>query len=126
MPTPESARVEELAVGDFDLATARAVAPLAVLAEYAAPVLVIGGALVAWRGRRDQEGERDAAVAAEVLGLELHEPLHVQPFPGAEHRYLHLMLKVRDTPERFPRRPGIARKRPLGAESRGSSDRRRR
>lgn len=120
------ARVEELAPGDFDLVTARAVAPLAVLAEYAAPVLAIDGALVAWRGRRDPDGERDAAAAAEVLGLEPLEPVHVQPFPGAEHRYLHLMLKVRDTPERFPRRPGVALKRPLGAQSRAASDRPRR
>jgi 16S rRNA (guanine527-N7)-methyltransferase len=115
------ARVEELAADEFDLVTARAVAPLGVLAEYAAPVLAIDGALVVWRGRRDPDGERDAAAA--VLGLEVHEPVHVQPFPGAEHRYLHLMLKVRDTPDRFPRRPGIALKRPLGAESRASSDR---
>jgi 16S rRNA (guanine527-N7)-methyltransferase len=120
------ARVEELAAEEFDLVTARAVAPLEVLAEYAAPVLAINGALVAWRGRRDPDGERDAAAAAEVLGLELHEPLHVQPFSGADHRYLHLMLKVRDTPERFPRRPGMALKRPLGAKSRASSDRPRR
>jgi 16S rRNA (guanine527-N7)-methyltransferase len=117
------ARVEELAPGEFDLVTARAVAALAVLAEYAAPLLALDGWLVAWRGRRDPDGERDAAAAAEVLGLEVHEPVHVQPFPGAEHRYLHLMLKVRDTPARFPRRPGIALKRPLGAESRAPSDR---
>jgi 16S rRNA (guanine527-N7)-methyltransferase len=117
------ARAEKLAPGDFDLVTGRAVAPLAVLAEYAAPLLALDGWLVAWRGRRDTDGEREAATAAELLGLEVHEPVHVQPFPGAEHRYLHLMLKVRDTPERFPRRPGIALKRPLGAESRASSDR---
>ena len=116
-------RAEELAPGEFDLVTARAVASLAVLAEYAAPLLALDGWLVAWRGRRDPDGERDAAAAAEVLGLEVHEPAHVQPFPGAEHRYLHLMLKVRDTPARFPRRPGIALKRPLGAESRAPSDR---
>ena len=36
-----------------DIVTARALAPLAVVAEYAAPLLRIGGALVVWRGRRD-------------------------------------------------------------------------
>lgn len=113
-------------VGRFDLVTARAVAPLAVLAEYAAPLLAIGGALVAWRGRRDHQVELDAAVAADVLGLEVSEPVQVQPFPTAEHRYLHLLSKVRETPDRFPRRPGMALKRPLGAESAGPSDRRRR
>ena len=41
----------------FDLVTARALAPLEVVAEYAAPLLRVGGTLVAWRGRRDPESE---------------------------------------------------------------------
>lgn len=120
------ARAEALADQRVALVTARAVAPLAVVVEYAAPLLATGGALVAWRGRRDPDGERDAAAAAELVGLEVREPVHVRPFPSAEHRYLHLMLKVRDTPDRFPRRPGVALKRPLGAKSARSSDRRQR
>jgi 16S rRNA (guanine527-N7)-methyltransferase len=110
------ARVEELGrlSPAFDLVTARALAPLAVVAEYAAPLLEIGGTLVAWRGRRDPEGERIAKLAADELGLEVLEPVHVQPYSGAEHRYLHLMSKVMETATRFPRRPGVARKRPLG------------
>jgi 16S rRNA (guanine527-N7)-methyltransferase len=51
--------------------------------------------------------------AAEQLGLELAEIRHVVPFEGARERHLHVYLKVRETPARFPRRPGIARKRPL-------------
>jgi 16S rRNA (guanine527-N7)-methyltransferase len=117
------ARAEELTDQRVALVTARAVAPLAVLAEYAAPLLATGGALVAWRGRRDPDGERDAAAAAELVGLEVREPARVQPFPAAEHRHLHLMLKVRPTPDRFPRRPGVALKRPLGARSAPASDR---
>jgi 16S rRNA (guanine527-N7)-methyltransferase len=39
----------------------------------------------------------------------------VQPFDGARDRHLHVYLKVRTTPSRFPRRPGIAAKRPLRA-----------
>ncbi len=102
-------------LGRFDVVTARALAPLDVAAEYAAPLLRLGGTLVAWRGRRDAEAEAAAARAAEQLGLELAEPRRVQPYPGAEHRHLHLMLKTAPTPRRFPRRPGIARKRPLGS-----------
>jgi 16S rRNA (guanine527-N7)-methyltransferase len=108
------ARVEELGTpASFDLVTARAVAPLAVLAEYAAPLLRVGGALLAWRGRRNLEDERAGAVAAAELGLRMHEPVAVRPYPAAERRNLHLMSKVMETPPRFPRRPGIARKRPL-------------
>jgi 16S rRNA (guanine527-N7)-methyltransferase len=101
--------------GAHDLVTARALAPLAVLAEYAAPLLAEGGSLVAWKGRRDAEEERAAAAAAAELGLEPAEPLRVTPFPAAEQRHLHAFTKVAPTPARFPRRPGIAVKRPLGA-----------
>lgn len=100
--------------GRFDVVTARALAPLDVVAEYAAPLLRIGGALVAWRGIREPQVEADAARAAEVLGLSIEEPVHVQPYDHAENRHLHVMLKVRHTPNRFPRRDGVARKRPLG------------
>ncbi len=108
-------RAEEYGERDaFELVTARALAPLAVVAEYAAPLLRLGGTLVAWRGRRDPDGEATAARAAELLGLECGPILTVSPYPGVAHRHLHLLRKVRPTPERFPRRPGMARKRPLG------------
>jgi 16S rRNA (guanine527-N7)-methyltransferase len=104
-------------IGACDLVTARALAPLVVVAEYAAPLLAQGGALVAWRGRRDPEDEAAAARAASELGLQIGDVIHVEPYPGALHRHLHVMVKVALTPDRFPRRPGMARKRPLGAAS---------
>jgi 16S rRNA (guanine527-N7)-methyltransferase len=100
----------------FDVITARALAPLPVVVEYAAPLLTVGGMLVAWRGRRNPADEAAGARAAAQLGLEPTEIRHMQPFPGAEHRYLHLMSKVMDTPAGFPRRPGMALKRPLGSQ----------
>jgi 16S rRNA (guanine527-N7)-methyltransferase len=107
-------------IGSCDVVTARALAALDVVAEYAAPLLRIGGTLVAWRGRRDPAGEAAAARAAGQLGLEPGDVLHVEPYAGAENRHLHLLLKVSDTPARFPRRPGVARRRPLGAVPRAS------
>ena len=104
-------------LGWADLVTARALAPLDVVAEYAAPLLRIGGTLLAWRGHRDAAAERAGAVAAEELGLEVGEILPVEPYRGASHRHLHLFVKTSVTPPRFPRRPGIARKRPLGART---------
>jgi 16S rRNA (guanine527-N7)-methyltransferase len=111
-----NARLEawEAGLGGFDVVTARALAPLAVVAEYAAPLLRLGGTLVAWRGQRDSAAEAQAAAAAAVLGLEVQEPRHVRPYAGAQHRYLHPMIKRTETPARFPRRPGVAVKRPLG------------
>jgi 16S rRNA (guanine527-N7)-methyltransferase len=114
-----AARAESYAEGlvAFDLATVRAVADLAVVAEYAAPLLRLGGHLVAWRGNRDGEVEARAAEAARILGLEILEPVRVIPYPAARQRFLHLMVKVRETPDRFPRRPGMAAKRPLGGRT---------
>jgi 16S rRNA (guanine527-N7)-methyltransferase len=100
-------------LGGQDVVTARALAPLGVLVEYAAPLLAEGGALVAWKGRRDPGEERDAAVAAEALGMTTPASRAVQPFDGATARSLYLSLKVASTPPGYPRRPGMARKRPF-------------
>jgi len=111
-------RAEEWAAAEgreaYDAVTARAVASLAVLAEYAAPLLCDGGSLVAWKGARDEVEELAGRAAAAALGLEAEEPLRVEPFPAARDRHLHVFRKVAPTPPRFPRRAGMARKRPLG------------
>jgi 16S rRNA (guanine527-N7)-methyltransferase len=109
------ARAEEWpeGLGACDLVTARALAALPVLAEYAAPLLREGGSLVAWKGRRDPGEEADGAAAARELGLEVVEVRRMEPWPGARDRHLHLMSKVGQTPARYPRRPGMAAKRPL-------------
>jgi 16S rRNA (guanine527-N7)-methyltransferase len=113
-------RAEEWAArdgaGSYEAVTARALAPLPVLVEYAAPLLQLGGAFVAWKGARDLEEEAAGAAAASVVGLELAEIRPVSPYPASERRHLYVYSKVRQTPERFPRRPGIAAKRPLRAE----------
>ncbi len=98
-----------------DLVVARALGPQPVVLEYAAPLLALGGHLVEWRGRRDLDGERRAAAAADELGLRAVEVCAVEPFAGARDRHLHVFEKVAETPARFPRRPGVAAKRPLGS-----------
>lgn len=114
--TVVAARAEEWAQGreTADAVTARALAPVDIVLEYAAPLLRKGGVLVAWTGRRDPAEEEAGARAAATLGLEPVEVRTVRPFAGARDRHLTLYLKVGSTPNRFPRRPGMARKRPLG------------
>jgi 16S rRNA (guanine527-N7)-methyltransferase len=110
-------RAEEWSAGVSanDVVLARALAPQAVVLEYAAPLLRTGGTLVDWRGRRDESAEAEADRAAALLGLARAEVRRVIPFEGASDHHLHVFTKVRETPPRFPRRAGIARKRPLGA-----------
>jgi 16S rRNA (guanine527-N7)-methyltransferase len=123
-----TARAEEWREGlDTQAAvTARAVAPLAVLVEYAAPLLRPGGVLVAWKGVPEPSEEAAGSAAAAELSMEPEPPLRAEPFPGAGRRGLYVYRKVGPTPAGYPRRPGVARRRPLGGAPRRSSDRDRR
>jgi 16S rRNA (guanine527-N7)-methyltransferase len=98
----------------YEAVTARALAPLPVLAEYAAPLLRLSGVLVAWKGARDPAEEGRGKRAADEVELALEEVLRVEPFEGTRNRHLYVYRKVGPTSERLPRRPGIAVKRPLG------------
>ena len=113
------ARAEEWAagMGANDLVTARALSSLNVLVEYASPLLAEGGALVAWKGRRDPVEEADGAAAAAQVAMEPAAVARVQPFPEARDRHLYLYLKVGSTPNGYPRRAGMAAKRPLRAST---------
>jgi 16S rRNA (guanine527-N7)-methyltransferase len=108
-------RSETLALRERDrwpAVTARAVGPLPVVLELAAPLLAPEGTLVAWRAARSAEDEAAAAGAAAALGLEVGPVTPVRPFAGAR-RHLHQFVKRAPTPGRFPRRPGRAAARPL-------------
>ena len=94
-------RAEEQPVDTYGVAVAKALAPPPVAAEWCLPLAAPGGAVVLFVGP-SAESERVAAVA-EQLAAEL-----VESPPG-----LLVLRKVGPTPSGFPRRPGIARKRPL-------------
>ncbi|MGI6368397.1 MAG: 16S rRNA (guanine(527)-N(7))-methyltransferase RsmG [Anaerolineae bacterium] len=98
----------------FDLAVARAVAPLNVLAEYCLPLVRPGGRMIALKGEDAVTEVQAAAEAIAQLGGEL---IAVKPMPGdmlPDGHHLVVIAKVAATPERFPRRTGIPSKRPLG------------
>ena len=105
-------------MGTIDVVTARALASLDILLEYAAPLLAVGGTLVAWKGHRSAEEEEGAATAAGILAMEAPQPVAVAGPAGVE-RHLYLSRKLGPTPPGYPRREGMARKRPLGASGRG-------
>jgi 16S rRNA (guanine527-N7)-methyltransferase len=94
-------RAEEQPVDTYGVAVAKALAPPPVAAEWCLPLVAPAGAAVLFVGP-SAESERVAAVA-EQLAAEL-----VESSPG-----LLVLRKVGPTPPGFPRRPGIARKRPL-------------
>jgi 16S rRNA (guanine527-N7)-methyltransferase len=97
----------------YDLAVARAVATLAVLAEYTLPLLQVGGTVVALKGRDVEEEVAAAQRALHALGGRL-VGVHRVVLPGLDGpRHLVVLEKVRRTPPQFPRRPGMPQKHPL-------------
>ena len=99
----------------YDAVTARAVGRLATIAELASPLLRDGGAVVVWKGRRDRDEEAELERAAPRLAIEPAEIRAVEPYPGSRNRHVHLLRKNGPTPGDLPRRPGMAKKRPLGS-----------
>lgn len=99
-----------------DVVCARAVASMPVLVEYAAPVLREQGVLIAWKGVLSEVEAADAAAAAAQLGMHAEPVRSVTPFRGSERRTLHVLRKIAPTPPGFPRRAGMATKRPLSAK----------
>jgi 16S rRNA (guanine527-N7)-methyltransferase len=91
----------------YGAVVAQALAPPAVALEWCLPLARVGGRVVILAG--EVELAQAAAVAGEVGG----GPPELVPLPGSDRRSLLVVPKVEPTPERFPRRAGVARKRPL-------------
>jgi 16S rRNA (guanine527-N7)-methyltransferase len=111
-------RVEEWGAQEgasaYSGAAVRAVGTLSTLVEYAAPLLTPRGRLVAWKGRRDPAEEQAGAAAAEILGMRPSSVEWVGAYAGSRNRHIYTYEMVGVCPPGFPRRPGMARKRPLG------------
>ncbi len=103
-------RAEELGRGEdrdrFGLAVCRALAPPPVAVELCLPLVRPGGRLVIWAGETDAGAVERAALA---VGGALDR---LEPAPGDRRSFV-VVAKTEATPERFPRRPGMAAKRPL-------------
>ena len=108
--------------GRFDIAVARAVAPLAVLVEYALPLLAPGGLLAAPKGSRALEEMDAARPAIGTLGGEALDPLPLPLPAGAPPQLVLLVRRVGEPPAALPRRPGIPSRRPLGVVVRSRPD----
>ncbi|MBP5199689.1 MAG: 16S rRNA (guanine(527)-N(7))-methyltransferase RsmG [Schwartzia sp.] len=98
----------------FDLALARAVARLPVLAEYTLPFVRVGGAVLALKGARYAEEMAEAEQAAKILGGGKPSAKAVK-LPGLDDgRAVVRIDKVRPTPKAYPRKAGMPEKKPLG------------
>lgn len=101
----------------FDVAVARAVAPLPVLAEYLLPFVRLGGKALCWKGPGLMDELPQGRKAAFVLGGQAGEPIPC-PFPGREWQHLLLPIqKTGKTARQYPRKAGTPSKLPLGASA---------
>ena len=112
------ARAEELAKNKahrerYDLCVSRAVANMAVLAEYCLPFIKVGGFLMAYKGPEAENEVREAEHALYLLGGRAEEIRNgnLKEF-GIDHKVV-VIKKVSNTPSKYPRKPGTPTKEPL-------------
>ncbi len=94
----------------FDVATARAVAPLNILLEYTAQVVKIGGLVIAYK--TDESEAENAKNAEKILGLKL-ESVNKFVLPSGANRCIIVYRKIKPTPSMYPRGQNKPRKNPL-------------
>ena len=96
----------------FDLASARAVAALPVLAEYCLPLVRVGGAFIAMKGASAAEELEAAQGAIRKLGGR-YSQTRAFHLPGGDARSLVVVQKISQTPTAYPRNGGKIAKAPL-------------
>lgn len=95
----------------FDTAVSRAVANMTVLSELCIPFLKIGGSFLALKGPLANDELTPAKRAISILGGSAEEIFEI-PFLGLEHKII-IVKKIKKTPLKYPRKPGIPTKNPL-------------
>ncbi|KAK3128839.1 hypothetical protein QOZ80_6BG0467030 [Eleusine coracana subsp. coracana] len=97
----------------YDIAAARAVAELKVLAEYCLPLVRVGGLFVAAKGHDPHEEIENAKSAVQKLGASMLELCNVESMGPHGQRTAVIYFKKRATPKKYPRLPGTPSKMPL-------------
>ena len=96
----------------FDIVTARAVARMQILAELTIPFLKVGGRLLALKAINAPEELTEANDALSLLFSKVKENSSYQ-LPNGDPRYITIVDKKKETPNKYPRKAGIPNKRPL-------------
>ena len=96
----------------FDISTARAVANISTLSELCTPFLKVGGTFICMKADVDDE-KKNAEKALEILGMK-EENIEYITLPEIDaNRTIILYKKVKDTPKKYPRKPGTPAKEPI-------------
>ena len=96
----------------FDVVTARAVARMQVLSELTIPYLKVGGRLLALKASNAPEELEEAKNALNLLFSKVEDNLQYE-LPNGDPRYITVVEKKKETPNKYPRKAGLPNKRPL-------------
>ncbi|WP_243355166.1 16S rRNA (guanine(527)-N(7))-methyltransferase RsmG [Bacillus litorisediminis] len=97
----------------YDAVTARAVARMSVLSELCLPLVKLDGLFIALKGSLGNEEWTAGKKAVSILGGKLVDQVSFN-LPYEEHkRTIYLIKKVKPTPKKYPRKPGMPNKQPL-------------
>lgn len=97
----------------YDLCISRAVANLSILSEYCLPYVKVGGKFISYKSEKIEEEMKDAEYAIDLLGGKVEEQISFMLPYSQLHRNLFVVVKNRLTPEKYPRKAGMANKKPL-------------
>ena len=97
----------------YDLCVSRAVANLSVLSEYCLPYVKVGGKFISYKSEKIEEEMKDAEYVIDLLGGKPEEQVSFM-LPNSDlYRNLFVVIKNSATPEKYPRKAGMASKKPL-------------
>ena len=97
---------------NYDYSVARAVSNLSTLAEFCLPFVKVGGFFLAMKGEKAKEEIDGSIKAVEIMGGKIEDIISYD-LPSGYKRKIIVIRKIKNTPENYPRRPGIPEKRPI-------------
>lgn len=97
----------------FDYATSRAVANLSTLSEYLIPLVKLEGCCISMKGSEIEEEVQQSKKAILLLGGKIEEIKKFQLPKSDIDRNVIIIRKVKSTPSKYPRKPGMATKEPI-------------
>lgn len=98
---------------NFDYAVSRAVADTKILAEYTIPLVKIKGKIIFMKGANIEEELQGANKAIKILGGKIKQTDEIYLTKGDNKRNIVIIEKIDDTPKKYPRKPGMAKKEPI-------------
>lgn len=109
----KSGELENTLREKYDLCVSRAVANLAVLSEYCIPYVKVGGKFISYKSEKTKEECKDAEHAVSLLGGKIADTVSFELPDSSIYRTFVVIDKVEQTLLQYPRKAGVALKKPL-------------